>query len=573
MLFLAKSIFGKNYVIYSMIMIFSSVPIFLLSTQKGLIINLFIYSIRWFAHFGVICLSLLALGFLIRLAATHKESKKLPWRYLLIMDFLIIITVNSDSLFIIQFVIPAVATLFCLYLLSMIQIRRLVIIVASMLLSVGIGFLLYNIQNLWGWGRANLVDKYINFLPEKIINNLQKFGDEFINLLGNRTWLLSVWICFYFVCLIVVSILIWHSRKNKIGFIRKRSLFALLFLLVQVPTIIGALIISSSIEVWYFLPIIYIPLIWGWPLITGFFPGLLKLIQNRYIVVSGSIAITLTIIFGLINLYPISNFPNLADFYPSNIACIDKKVGNLGLKRGIAQYWRARTITLLSKKGVVVVQVAPNLLPYRWENNSDWYKDDFNFIIIDQPSTTWLSINKETVINRFGEPALIFSCEGMEILVYNRPTDTLFKRQFDYTSVKLDDLAPDTLNMTYPAVALPSQIGSIEGNSRIASDGTTAGYLTYGPFQRLENGKYYFQITYKAQQNSQAEVGKWDVVVVSNGKSKTLIQGNMVPNNDQISGNFEINEKSAVIEVRTFYEGNGSLEIESLVIRRIYDSD
>jgi hypothetical protein len=555
-----------------MIMISSSIPIFLLSTRKDLFINLFIYPLIWYKHLGVICLSLLGLGFLIQLTFSKMGSKKLSWRNIFIIDFIIIIAVASDSLFIVQFIIPAIAALVCLYLLSMIHVRRLIINVASLLISVGIGLSLYNVQKLWGWERANLVDKYINFLPEKIINNWQKFENEFITILGNRIWLFIVWISFYITCLIITSILISHSRKIKIGFIRKRTLYASLFLLIQLPTIIGVLIISSSIEVWYFLPIILIPLIWGWPLIAGFLPGLLKVIQNRYVIVSGSIAITLTIIFGLIISNPILKFPNLADYYPSSIACIDQKVGNLGLKRGIAQYWRARTDTLLSKKEVAIVQVSPNLLPFRWENNSDWYKDDFSFIIVDQPSTTWLSINKETVINRFGEPALVYSCEGSEILVYNRPTDTLFKRQFDYTSIKLDDLAPDTLNMTYPAATLPSQIGSIEGNSRIASDGTAVGFLTFGPYLSLPRGKYYFQINFKAEQNSKPEVGRWDVVATNNGKSIILMEGYLVPGNDHISTNFEINEKSAVVEVRTYYEGSGSLAIESLVIKKINEN-
>jgi len=187
---------------------------------------------------------------------------------------------------------------------------------------------------------------------------------------------------------------------------------------------------------------------------------------------------------------------------------------------------------------------------------------------VDQPSSTWLSISKETVINRFGAPALIYLCEGSEILVYNRPTDILFKRQFDYTSVKLDDLASNSLNMTYPAAALPSEIGSIEGNSRVASEGTATGFLTYGPYINLLRGKYSFLINYIAQQNSQIEAGRWDVVVTNNGKSETLIQGNLIPGNNYISGNFEIIENSSVVEVRTYYEGSGFLSIESINIKR-----
>lgn len=43
----------------------------------------------------------------------------------------------------------------------------------------------------------------------------------------------------------------------------------------------------------------------------------------------------------------------------------------MGLTRGIAQYWQARPITLLSKANLKVVQVSGDLRPYRALNHSE----------------------------------------------------------------------------------------------------------------------------------------------------------------------------------------------------------
>ena len=507
----------------------------------------------------------IGLGLLIRLVETSTDSKKLFWRRLLILDILIIIAVASDALFIVQYVTPAIVVLVCLGILSKIQTRKMIIEVTSLSISVGIGLSTYNLPKLWGSGRINFMDGYVHLSLGRLAYNWNEFSDKFASLIGTRVWMVIVWICFYTTCLIIAGFTIWVSNKKERGYLRRRSLVFLLFLLTQLPAIIGASVLSGSIEVWYFNPIVFIPLMWGWPFIAGFFQGLLKLIRHRYVIVSSLIAIALTIIVGIINSNLISTFPNLADYYPSSIACVDQKVGNLGLKRGIAQYWLARPITLLSKKGVVVVQVLPNLLPLHWENNSDWYKDDFEFIVVDQPASTPWSISKESVLSRFGEPAIDLSCPPSEILVYNRPSDTLFRRQFDYTLIKPDNL-PGNLDMTYPAAVLPSQVGSLEGTFRVANDGTAQGFLTYGPYLSLTTGKYDFQIKYKAQQGSQVEVGRWDVVAWNDGKAEILSEGEMAPGNEYVSGEFIIKEKSAVVEVRTYYEGSGVLSVESIHI-------
>ena len=138
----------------------------------------------------------------------------------------------------------------------------------------------------------------------------------------------------------------------------------------------------------------------------------------------------MVVISGSIIADPVASIPNLVDYYPDNVSCVDRIVSSQGLKYGIAQFWQARPITLLSKAGAVVVQISQDLTPFRYINNSDWYHENMDFAIVDSPSNNQYGISRESIISKFGEPANTFSCPGIEILVYNRPTDILFMHQF-----------------------------------------------------------------------------------------------------------------------------------------------
>ena len=51
---------------------------------------------------------------------------------------------------------------------------------------------------------------------------------------------------------------------------------------------------------------------------------------------------------------------------PAAIACLDRVVQREGLRLGLADYWNARYVTMLSTKGVQVNAFQENLFPYNW---------------------------------------------------------------------------------------------------------------------------------------------------------------------------------------------------------------
>ncbi len=126
--------------------------------------------------------------------------------------------------------------------------------------------------------------------------------------------------------------------------------------------------------------------------------------------------------------------PDPGNYYPEFIQCMDENTARLGVKRGIAHYWQARLITLLTKNNLEVVQTTQDLRPFRILNNSDGYQEEIDFVIIDHSPDTWNRsynwIDSDLVIQRFGEPASTFTCFESDIWVYNRSSDTHFRHQF-----------------------------------------------------------------------------------------------------------------------------------------------
>ncbi len=112
------------------------------------------------------------------------------------------------------------------------------------------------------------------------------------------------------------------------------------------------------------------------------------------------------------------------EYAPDYVRALDDQAKKYGIKYGVAGYWQARLITLLSKTGLRVYQVDLSLNPFLWVSNAEWYRKSvedraakpcFSFVVLNDP--LW-KISRETVVSRFGEPAHELSAAGVPVLVY-----------------------------------------------------------------------------------------------------------------------------------------------------------
>ena len=122
-----------------------------------------------------------------------------------------------------------------------------------------------------------------------------------------------------------------------------------------------------------------------------------------------------------------------------------------------------------------------------------------------------------------------------------------------------------------PGAALPSLVGRIEGNARVAIAGQMpSGVLTYGPYAHVTAGTYDLWIRYSAQ----GAGNHWDVAVAdATGQPHILRTGNL---NDtggleqEIHTSITFANTVNALEVRTLYDGVGALKVSAVGLRLVH---
>jgi hypothetical protein len=373
----------------------------------------------------------LALGLLIKLLSFPSIISKSSLTTLLGLSGLIMFAVMSDALFIAQFAVPAVAILVLAIIFKLLPFRKAAYPALAIMYATAGGLGLYRLPYLWKSERLAFYGSYFKPTLEQMINNLSLVVQVIPTAWGSNLWISLIWIIFYAFCLYRIRT-IFANRKHELGNIQSRLLIFFTFLLIQLGANIGSgLTTITEPGVRYFLPVIFTPLFWGWPFLLIAMPGWMKVFRGTKLVVAGTALAALALFLLFTSHLSVQNLLQSAEDAPDFVECMDQKAGALKLRRGMANYWQARPVTLFSKTGLVVVQVDPSLVPFRILNNTDGYADDFDFVIISNDFRPGYWMDRNNVVEQFGQPGSTFFCGPSEILVYNREEDIQVKNHFD----------------------------------------------------------------------------------------------------------------------------------------------
>lgn len=139
---------------------------------------------------------------------------------------------------------------------------------------------------------------------------------------------------------------------------------------------------------------------------------------------------------GIILSLPMAHAPaveNQNAFYTPTVAAFDQLKRQYGLHAGFADYWFSRPVTMFSKEQVVINPLEADgtaLTATIWiDNPNHWcQKPDgkpgeypiYDFVVCPP-------ISEEKIRERYGAPAKVVDCGSSRVLIYNRPTDVLFR--------------------------------------------------------------------------------------------------------------------------------------------------
>jgi hypothetical protein len=494
-----------------------------------------------------------------------------------ILFALTLITSLSDTLFIIQFVLPAIfaSLLWGKYQGS--RWRDLLFLNGGVVLSAAAG------QWLRQW--IVPISKFLVYAERDegmSAASFSNFVDWSRQAAANDPLFALFWLT-SLLALLAVALLGLRQQPNGQNENRPLALVATLFLGSMFLSVLAAIVsgnFEDAFSARYLLPTLYLPILVGWPL---FFATWLPF-RERQVNVSQQFAPTLAattsalsltaityILYALVTGQPIT-YAALIDHEDSFVACLERESAQRQIRHGLADYWQADSTTALSEGALNIVPVATDLSPIFWNNNPARYQAPFEFVMIHKHASADRQLREEVILQKWGQPAGTFECESSKIYLYNRPSDLQIRRWFANRPefvAESNKLAHVGDAVAFYGYALPSAIGGVAiGLSQGVSEqwGNGDGTLAYARLQALPAASY--AVAFDLYADS-ANTGSWEVVSISEDGVELLQIGAIESTGKStMTGYFDLQQESDV-EIRVKYAGHGILFVDKLRIARV----
>jgi hypothetical protein len=128
-------------------------------------------------------------------------------------------------------------------------------------------------------------------------------------------------------------------------------------------------------------------------------------------------------------------------------------------------------------------------------------------------------------------------------------------------------------NAKWESFELPTRIGHVVNGRLVPVDRNRAGYLSFGPYIILPQGRYHYAIDYASDSDPKQQVGRWDISL-GGGKAGTpeIAAGSLAGTAGHarsIEGEFDAGDWKAPLEIRTFFTGGGDLQLIGIILDKI----
>ncbi len=255
-------------------------------------------------------------------------------------------------------------------------------------------------------------------------------------------------------------------------------------------------------------------------------------------------------------------------YVPPLVKAMDAYAQGRHLKYGLASYWQARLITMLSTTGLRVYQVGANLQPFRWVNNIDWYTQSVEnrereplpaFALLGAPGPP---ITRGDVTAVLGEPEEEPAVAGVPFLVYLRNTEEA-RDIYCPLDVSLSRAAASGV-LDFPGSCLWGSVGRAGAAAWIVRESDTAGSVRL-PELPLTPGVWSLQIDYQARSSDNRVI-----VDVGYPNAESFLSSELPAGASRFDGRFTIPSQRipSKVALRIFFEGFGEVEIRRLILRK-----
>ena len=503
-------------------------------------------------HYGEFIIGLLVF-YLVLLILNTKAFKPLYYFLILLLSSM---TIASDELFVLHFILPFVAALFILWSIRGVDVKKLLLFMVTFGFSVWLGQFIHKILVINE--NAQNVKLSADSFPVNVSNIENILLHSYQNLTTSTIIILTTLFLALFTFILKERLSFFYdSYKNASKFI-----FISLFLIFMELGSLTVLSLSSVplVANRYMIPLFVIPII-VLPIYFDFF----KLLNSKNLThIALNVVLSALLIMLLADARKrLMHSTFYSEYYPPIQTCIDNFIKETGAKSGISEYWQSKSTYMLSRYDITVAEVYYNLSPRRWITTNEWYRDKYDFALVNYYNSerNRFTPDKDRIMSFNGNPDKIVTCGDTDILYYK---NGMYTRAFAY---------PNAFQ-TWKASELPSGLGEKKDTSISVKQGSKKGVITFGPYAVLPAGKYQFDISYVSPEPNTVIVGSWDVAIALKNSAKQIKTGVLPGTNNEdasISQEFSISKETAnnSIEIRTFYNGIGDIIIKSLTITKL----
>ncbi len=251
----------------------------------------------------------------------------------------------------------------------------------------------------------------------------------------------------------------------------------------------------------------------------------------------------------------------------NNLDALIKYLKSKDLKYGYATYWNAGNLTILSNDKIKIRPVHANGIPqpFRHLSSDRWYQADAwkgkTFILLTEDEAKNIDLKSLKEIGIVPIDKYIFNNWIIYVFEDNIASHIV---GWDYSYYKKVIILPSLKTL--------HNVGSfieLNNNPIIYAKENERGFLHYGPYIRIAEGKYraIFELKVEKRKELLANYGTVDIA---------SSQGSVIHANAIIDGtkqnivlDFNITGKTDFLEFRVFSNGNGNLSLSSISFMRL----
>ncbi len=341
---------------------------------------------------------------LICLLITYKRNTKNS--LLLAILAIGVLGAASDIIFVVQFVLPIMASLFLCRLFKIQMTFPIAKIFFILIVSCLIGYFLRNFVGTQSHFSFILVHAF--GVSETYHKIYVIFKEAFLT----NPFMGFITLIFYFIIALKCLARIFFRKKYlPISSQQELTFFLLFFILMSVAFTCESMSINGILSARYLLNIFWFPIFFFW-ILCGEKLNVKILLIVFYVVSIGAVSSKLA-----------QNNSYVFDYTPETVQCVDGHVHEYNvthidkIKYGISTYWQEKLLTVFSKEGVIMSQYTHKLVPRLWITSAENYRSAYDFAVLSKDDMLDVGLIKQ--IN--GSPSFVFKCDDrISLLIYGK---------------------------------------------------------------------------------------------------------------------------------------------------------